>query len=171
MAMVNYPYATSFLVPLPRNPVSTFCTRLGNVGTVDDKTLLSALGNALQIYTNYTEDVKCVNTNLTSPALNEQAWDFQACTEMIMPFCSTDGDMFENSPWNFEEFANDCAKKWGVKQDHPELPILEYGGKDISAASNIIFSNGLLDPWSSGGVLRRRPFLQSSYLMLPTTLI
>lgn len=29
-----------------------------------------------------------------------------------------------------------------------------YGGLHISAASNIVFSNGLLDPWSSGGVLR-----------------
>lgn len=29
-----------------------------------------------------------------------------------------------------------------------------YGGLNIEAASNIVFSNGLLDPWSSGGVLQ-----------------
>ena len=29
-----------------------------------------------------------------------------------------------------------------------------YGGKDITSASNIVFSNGLLDPWSSAGVLQ-----------------
>ena len=31
---------------------------------------------------------------------------------------------------------------------------LEYGGRQLSAASNIVFSNGLLDPWSSGSILK-----------------
>ena len=30
---------------------------------------------------------------------------------------------------------------------------LYYGGRNIQSASNIVFSNGLLDPWSSAGVL------------------
>ncbi len=31
---------------------------------------------------------------------------------------------------------------------------LIYGGKNITASSNIVFSNGLLDPWSTGGVTK-----------------
>ncbi|XP_044272767.1 lysosomal Pro-X carboxypeptidase-like [Tribolium madens] len=153
MAMVNYPYSTSFLAPLPPFPVKNFCTQFTEANIVDDKSLIMALGDALQIYTNFSETTTCNKINQAAEALGEEGWGFQACTEMIMPMCSIDGDMFENNPWDYGKYASQCLEKWGVNQTHPELPVLEYGGKDIKAASNIVFSNGLLDPWSTGGVL------------------
>jgi lysosomal Pro-X carboxypeptidase len=38
-----------------------------------------------------------------------------------------------------------------------------YGGTRIEASSNIIFSNGLLDPWSAAGVYPSQPSLEETY--------
>ena len=58
---------------------------------------------------------------------------------MVMPMCS-DGksDMFELNIWNYSATARDCKKRWGV-EPRPKWIINQFGGKDLSAASNIIF--------------------------------
>ncbi|CAG9855549.1 unnamed protein product [Phyllotreta striolata] len=155
MAMVNYPYPTNFLTNLPAYPILQFCSTLDSYTWSDDYSLLKSIGDSLQIYTNYTKSAKCNDINETSSNVGESGWDFQACTEMVMPMCSVDSDMFENAAWDFNKYTNDCSKNFNVRPRSQNEPILEYGGKDISTASNIVFSNGLLDPWSSGGVLRR----------------
>jgi lysosomal Pro-X carboxypeptidase len=122
MAMVNYPYPTSFLAPLPAYPVRSFCYKMTESQTVDDETLLTTIGAALEIYTNYTQTTKCNVINETAAALGEDAWDFQACTEMIMPMCSTDDDMFENSPWDFRHVFGKLLQKVGSETDTPRTP-------------------------------------------------
>ena len=47
----------------------------------------------------------------------------------------------------------------------PALANTLYGGRSLEAASNIVFSNGLLDPWSSGGVLK--PVGGTAALIIP----
>merc|ERR1711920_287275 len=44
-----------------------------------------------------------------------------------------------------------CKSAFGV-QPRPEWIATEFNG--LAGASNIVFSNGLYDPWSSGGVLK-----------------
>ncbi|GBP76885.1 Lysosomal Pro-X carboxypeptidase [Eumeta japonica] len=154
LAMVNYPYDCDFLVPLPGNPVRYVCQFLED-GNLTDKNLLKALGQVINTYTNYTGKTHCVNYKAGSDYgnLDASGWDFQACTEMVMPMCS-DGvnDMFEPNPWNYTTFAEDCKKKYGISPK-PEMARIEYGGDNLKAASNIVFSNGLLDPWTGGGIL------------------
>jgi lysosomal Pro-X carboxypeptidase len=73
---------------------------------------------------------------------------------MVLPVCSNGiTDMFENNPWNFTEYSQNCHKQYGIYSEL-EKAIMMFGGRDITTATNIIFSNGLRDPWSAGGVLQ-----------------
>lgn len=59
---------------------------------------------------------------------------------MVMPVCQTGiTDMFEPVKWNVTAFSESCWETYGVK---PELykPVIIYGGKNIKASSNIIFT-------------------------------
>ena len=48
--------------------------------------------------------------------------------------------------------VRECQRQWGVTP-RPYWAAVSYGGREIAAASNIVFSNGEMDPWSGGGVL------------------
>lgn len=88
LAMANYPYPANFLANLPAYPVREFCGQINKKFDKDDD-LLSAFNEALQIYTNYTGNVKCINTATAyDSSLGSKGWDFQ-------------GKMFIN--FNFEE--------------------------------------------------------------------
>ncbi|XP_007664991.2 lysosomal Pro-X carboxypeptidase isoform X1 [Ornithorhynchus anatinus] len=152
LAMVDYPYETDFLQPLPAWPVQAVCKYLKDPKSADD-VLLQNIFQALNVYYNYTGKTSCLNTSETVTGnLGMQGWSYQACTEMVMPLC-TDGinDMFEPQPWDFKALSDECFKLWGVRPRLFWIPTV-YGGKNISSHSNIIFSNGALDPWSGGGV-------------------
>ncbi|KDO70540.1 hypothetical protein CISIN_1g0106562mg, partial [Citrus sinensis] len=79
-----------------------------------------------------------------------------ACTEMIM---LTGGDnkdsIFEESEEDYDARARYCKEAYGV-DPRPNWITTEFGGHKIGLvlkrfASNIIFFNGLRDPWSGGG--------------------
>lgn len=76
--MVNYPYPTSFLVPLPGHPVREICQEIDSVNQSTNDGLIEAIAKGLQVYTNYTGATKCNNILETaSPSLGEQGWNFQ----------------------------------------------------------------------------------------------
>ncbi|OMO90327.1 Peptidase S28 [Corchorus olitorius] len=90
---------------------------------------------------------------------NRSAWYWQTCTEMVMPIgCGENETMFQASPFDIENYTRTCQDLFGVSP-RPHWITTEFGGHDIKSvlgnfASNIIFSNGLRDPYSAGGVLQ-----------------
>lgn len=95
-----------------------------------------------------------------------------------MPF-SKDGvrDMFWPSPWDADAATQACLDQFGVAPD-PLYSSREWGGKRIaslgssssssssSTLTNVVFSNGLLDPWHGGGVLDAAGFDASVAVVL-----
>jgi len=82
-------------------------------------------------------------------------WDYQWCTEMVQPFSSGMGnDMFyPPSPFDFNSSSNQCMVEWGIRP-RPDWDIVGFPGNRLQDFSNIVFSNGILDPWHGGGVLQ-----------------
>jgi lysosomal Pro-X carboxypeptidase len=69
---------------------------------------------------------------------------------MVMPMCTGgEHDMFERRPFNMTYFSEECHKKFNV-YPQPDAARVTYGGDRLQAASNIVFSNGLKDPWAGG---------------------
>ncbi|KAM9390314.1 lysosomal Pro-X carboxypeptidase [Phaethornis superciliosus] len=152
LATVNYPYKADFLQPLPAWPVQEACKFLRNP-SLSDKSLLQNVFQAVNLYYNYSGEVSCLDMSETATkSLGLLGWYYQACTEMVMPLC-TDGvnDMFEPQKWDFKTLSEECYRAWGVRP-RPSWILSMYGGKNITSHSNIVFSNGSLDPWSAGGV-------------------
>ncbi|KAF6146772.1 hypothetical protein GIB67_007486, partial [Kingdonia uniflora] len=89
---------------------------------------------------------------------NTSAWEWQTCTEMVFPIGIDNTTMFQSSPFDLKAYTNNCEAVFHVTP-RPHWVTTEFGGHNIKSvlkkfASNIIFSNGLRDPYSIGGVLQ-----------------
>lgn len=159
LAMGDYPYPTNFLAQLPGHPVNVVCKMMASASSK-----LEGLAGATALVYNGTngtlscldpdsEYIECADPTGCGLGPDSLAWDYQACTEVALPAGSNNKtDMFPVLPFTTEMRASYCLEKWGVTQ-RPDWPLIQLWGKDISSSSNIIFSNGDLDPWRPGGVL------------------
>ena len=164
IAMGDFPYASDYLTNgdglLPAWPMRAACAPLAADGLRApgaEEALLAALRDAASVFYNVSGDVACYDLSGSvndATARDGRFWSYQACTEMVMPM-SRDGvrDAFWPQPYDDAAEAAACAAEWGVAP-RPAWAAVSYGARRLRAASNIVFSNGGLDPWRYGGVTR-----------------
>ncbi|KAL3535063.1 hypothetical protein ACH5RR_003524 [Cinchona calisaya] len=155
-AMVNYPTEANFMKQLPAYPVQEMCKIID--GFSHGATKLRKAFAAASLYYNYSKTEKCFELEGGNDDHGLQGWNWQACTEMVMPMTCSNESMFPPYTYSHKEFADDCMKQFGVKPREHWITT-EFGGKRIKQVlkrfgSNIIFSNGMQDPWSRGSVLK-----------------
>ncbi|XP_041956872.1 dipeptidyl peptidase 2 [Alosa sapidissima] len=168
MAMLDYPYKTSFMSSMPPFPVKVACDTM-----LRGDDLMTALRETVGIVYNstgtlpcldiYNLYIECADPTGCGLGFDSLAWDYQACTEIEMCFESNSvSDMFPPMPFTQKQREQYCAKKWAVVP-RPGWLKTQFWGDALSTASNIIFSNGDLDPWANGGV---RKSLSSSLIAI-----
>lgn len=115
---------------------------------------------AAMVFANYGDYQSCISLHPEpnpDQGLDGNGWSVQACNEMVMPFASrSTTSMFPASEWNKWETTAVCQARFSQNPQY-DWALDYFGGmnpeKDFMKTSNIIFSNGELDPWHAGGVL------------------
>ncbi|XP_019056894.1 PREDICTED: lysosomal Pro-X carboxypeptidase [Tarenaya hassleriana] len=167
-AMVNYPTEANFMAPLPAYPVDKMC-KIIDGSAARGASDLERVFAAASLYYNYSGSEKCFDIGHEEDAHGLSGWGWQACTEMVMPMSCSDECMFQPFEEDYKGFEENCVFRFGVKP-RPHWITTEFGGQRIEKVlkrfgSNIIFSNGMQDPWSRGGVLKN---ISSSIIALVT---
>ncbi|XP_042956828.1 lysosomal Pro-X carboxypeptidase-like [Carya illinoinensis] len=136
----------------PKYPVTIVCG--GIDGAPPETDILDKVFAGVVAYTGNRTCYVNAPQNISETTVG---WKWQTCTEMVIPIGITNNTMFQPSPFNLSSFIEECRSLYGVTP-RPHWVTTYYGGHDTKLVlhkfgSNIIFSNGLRDPYSSGGVL------------------
>jgi len=146
MACVDYPYPTSFIAPVPGNPVTVVCTDLVVNGGGSDLEVILGLVN---MYVNYTVTLECMDldselvsnagsassplrhsrTLLSSTDLGVTSWNYQACTELILEPITSDGYGFypPDDGGDSDSAIEECGELFDVRTE-PFWMGVSFGG-------------------------------------------
>jgi len=165
MAMSSYPYASNYISgavmgtttgSLPAYPVKYACNQclIKEFDTAIDRVTAIGLFNA--VFWNSDGSNTCIDTETLWDTYNDYIWDYLYCRSLLMPDGSKGGenDMLWDSEWNVEETISWCNEQYDIDVDAMGPASRKYGGRNIyKSMSNIVFSNGNMDPWAPGGVV------------------
>ncbi|XP_077500595.1 lysosomal Pro-X carboxypeptidase-like [Amblyomma americanum] len=149
IAMSNYADASELVGALPPSPVKEVCKHFINAPETK-LGLVDAAADAMGAYLTINGTRRCLDVFLYERGLD--SYQFLKCNELAQPFCANGvSDMFYPYTWNATAERERCQKKFGITPDFYRT-VMMFGGSKFSTATNIIFSNGELDPWSAVGI-------------------
>ncbi|XP_060065701.1 dipeptidyl peptidase 2-like [Ylistrum balloti] len=150
LAMMDYPYKAESFASLPAFPVKVACGFMTNAADVIVGLAKAAdiLYNSLPVkcHNIFQEYVECADPTGCGVGPDSRAWDFQACTEVYLPAGTNNvTDMFPVLPFTAQIRTQYCQQQWNVTPRN-SWATNQFWGRDLDRASNIVFSNGDLDP-------------------------
>jgi dipeptidyl-peptidase-2 len=158
-AMLDYPYAAN---DLPPNPAQAACdateTTFANSGNAIEA-LLSAVN---VVYNTTSAPVQCHDIEAEAPSncidptgcgtgSDGMSWDYLCCVSETAKLGTNNvTDVFPPKSFDLTAVNKYCNRVWGIT---PDLQFPEHYA-NFANATNIIFSNGYLDPWEPLGFLK-----------------
>lgn len=119
--------------------------------------MYKALAQSTNVYFNYTGQYPCTNLSDWEGTgdLDGYGWNILACNQLAMPIGYGPDSMFIEQSFDYDTYTQWCQNLFGLTPDY-DWALRYFGGfnidKDFLATTNIIFSNGELDPWRAGGL-------------------
>eukprot|EP00656_Telonema_subtile_P012055 TRINITY_DN16044_c0_g1_i1.p1 TRINITY_DN16044_c0_g1~~TRINITY_DN16044_c0_g1_i1.p1 ORF type:complete len:268 (+),score=50.46 TRINITY_DN16044_c0_g1_i1:141-944(+) len=168
-AMVDYPYPSSFVTPMPASPVRVACG-LAGPRQDSDEWMFHSLNTVQNVFLNWTAQLSCHNTSaellgsvgagvslLRGASLGDitRPWNFMACSALILEPLTSDGDgFFVEDDSQIPEVVRACQRLFpGIE---PRINWMKDAyGDGVQLATylkNVLFTDGDKDPWREGGM-------------------
>jgi len=163
--MSSYPYASNYIAgavlgtetgSLPAYPVASACNDFLTEDFGDDaEARVAAIGKFSAVFWNSDGQDTCLDPLTMWDTYNSYIWDYLYCRSLLMPNGMLGGehDMFWESQWSQEGTVAWCNEQYSIEVDSKGPASRKYGGRALAKAmSNVVFSNGDMDPWMPGGI-------------------
>jgi Serine carboxypeptidase S28 len=158
-AVLNYAYPSHFLTSLPPHAVSASCSAtLSKTSLETNKSLdaVIALAKATRVYFSSEGCIDLASYPFSLP--KNGTWKVLFCNFFEDTYRARNGEtdmFFPPYTWSLDQSRLECQKMFGITATL-DKQFDTFGGrdpkKDFSSVSNLIFSNGELDPWIIGGI-------------------
>ncbi|PAV69825.1 hypothetical protein WR25_26069 [Diploscapter pachys] len=132
-----------------------------------DEQLVTAIGNVAAVYYNTSGNTTsyCIDPSICGDqgtgglGSDQLGWPWQECSEIVMWMCTLggDNDVFPATCGGdplpgLLDYCNQAFTPLGWKKDIMNVDAIAIlYGLNLNGASNIILTQGHLDPWSGGG--------------------
>ena len=168
MAMSSYPYPSNYISgavlgtttgSLPAYPLTYSCNQYLTKQFDSSIDRIEAIGKFNDVFWNSDGLNECIDIDTLWDTYSNYIWDYLYCRSLLMPSGSKggDNDMFWESEWSAQDTILWCNQQYDINVDIKGPASRKYGGRNIyKSMSNIVFSNGDMDPWMGGGVLTQQ---------------